>query len=169
MSRPVADGADLVRRGLVHADALYHLARYLTRSAVDAEDMVQETFARAFAASRQFDPDSNLKAWLFKILRNACIDLMRRRRVEEVEPPTSGDEPADEGGEDAEVRRMLAHEIEAALLSLPEASRAVILLDLEGLTEVEAAAVLDCPVGTIKSRLARARAALRRTLKDYAR
>ena len=164
----MADGADLVRRGLVHADALYHLARYLTLSAVDAEDMVQ-IVARAFAASRQFDPDSNLKAWLFRILRNACIDLMRRRRVLEVEPPTSSDERADEGGEDAEVRRMLAHEIEAALLSLPEASRAVILLDLEGLTEVEAAAVLDCPVGTIKSRLARARAALRRTLRDYAR
>jgi RNA polymerase sigma-70 factor, ECF subfamily len=157
-------GAELVRQGLVHADALYHLARYLTRSRTDAEDLVQETYTRAFAAHDQFAPGTNLKAWLFKILRNACIDLARRRQVVDAAGPPP--EPA-VASWDADVRGALAHEIEEALGTLPEPARTVVLLDLEGLTEVEAAAVLGCPVGTIKSRLARARAALREKLRDY--
>jgi RNA polymerase sigma-70 factor (ECF subfamily) len=152
---------DLIRDGLAHADALYNLARRLTGSAADAEDAVQETYARAFAASARFEPGTNLKAWLFRILRNACIDLARRRRVEREAPVEP--EPA----WDADVRRVEAREVEAALAALPEPSRTVVLLDLEGLTEAEMASVLDCAAGTVKSRLSRARAALRELLKDH--
>jgi len=154
-----------VRQGLDHADALYNLARYLTRSAADAEDMVQETYTRAFAASRQFVPGTNLKAWLFKILRNACIDSARRRHVIEEEL----DETATPTAASGVLQGVLAHEIENAVLALPESARAVILLDLEGFTETECAEILGCAVGTIKSRLARARGLLRERLQDHAR
>ena len=164
MTRAGSEGAALVRQGLEHADALYNVARYLTRSPFDAEDMVQETYTRAFAASAQFVPGTNLKAWLFKILRNACIDLARKRRVVE-EVFDENEMPAADSGV---LHSVQAHEIEAAVLSLPEAARAVILLDLEGFTESESAEILGCAVGTIKSRLARARAALRERLKDHA-
>jgi RNA polymerase sigma-70 factor (ECF subfamily) len=163
---PGAEPDETWRAGLAHADALYNLARYLSRSAADAEDLVQETYTRAFAARTQFVPGTNLRAWLFRILRNAAIDLARRQKTAAEAPVDPDPSPS---AWDADVRGALAREVEEALRALPEPSRAVILLDLEGLTEVEAAAVLDCPVGTIKSRLARARAQLRERLKDHAR
>ena len=165
MRRDDPAGAALVRQGLEHADALYNLARYLTRSSIDAEDMVQETYARAHAAAAQFAPGTNLKAWLFRILRNACIDLARRRRVVE-EPFDENAMPVADPGPVAHV--VLAYEIERAVLALPEPARAVILLDLEGFTESESAEILGCAVGTIKSRLARARTSLRERLNAHA-
>jgi RNA polymerase sigma-70 factor (ECF subfamily) len=169
----------LGQEALAYADTLYNLARYLTGNATDAEDLVQETYARALAAARRFEPGTNLKAWLFRILRNTFLSLARRRRNN----PTVGGldtvtpEIAAPGGEawlrdDVELdrlRKLVAEEIEHALMSLSEDARVIILLDLEGLTEAEVAAVLACPVGTVKSRLARARQALRRQLGDYAR
>ena len=161
---------------LVHADALYNLARYLTRRDADAEDLVQETYARAFRASAQFTPGTNLKAWLFCILRNAFLDSARRRRREpprelapdeaELAAPTDGALRGD--AELDRLRTVVAEEIEEALMSLSEDARMVVLLDLEGLTEAETAAVLGCAPGTVKSRLSRARAALRAQLRDYA-
>ena len=127
---------------------------------------MQETYTRAYAASAQFVPGTNLKAWLFKILRNACIDLARRRRIVEEAFDENETPVADPGGL---LQAVLAHEIESAVLALPEQARAVILLDLEGFTEGESAEILGCAVGTIKSRLARARVALRERLNDHAR
>jgi RNA polymerase sigma-70 factor (ECF subfamily) len=171
-------GAALGREALAYADALHSLARYLTRNAADAEDLVQETYARALRGAAQFTPGTNLKAWLFRILRNTFVSLYRRRRAD---PTVGGHDTVDLGAARSDdpgwfrgdieldrLRGVVAEEIEAALMSLTEDARTVVLLDLEGLTEGEVADVLGCAVGTVKSRLARARAALRERLRDYA-
>ncbi len=167
---------DLARQALAHADALYNLARYLVRDAAAAEDLVQETYARAIRARDQFAPGSNLKAWLFAILRNAFLGEYRREHRNSVQggQGEAAQDPADDAWlrDDFELermRRLVAGEIEDALLSLSEEARTVVLLDLEGLTEAEVAQAMGCAPGTVKSRLARARAALRRRLADYAR
>jgi RNA polymerase sigma-70 factor (ECF subfamily) len=162
---------------LAHADALHNLARYLTGNDADAEDLVQETYTRALAAAHQFTPGTNLKAWLFRILRNTCASLYRRRRANPVvgglDTVTPGRERSEKGDwlrgdlELDRLRSVVAEEIEKALMALSEDARTVVLLDLEGLSEAEIAQVMDCPAGTVKSRLARARAALRLRLRDY--
>ena len=171
------DRSSLGQEALAYADTLYNLARYLTGNAADAADLVQETYARAFQAADRFTPGSNLKAWLFRILRNTFISAYRRQRhnptvggLDTVDPNAQG--PADEEWLQGDVelhrlRNIVGEEIERALMMLSDEARTVILLDLEGLTEVEVAQVVGCPVGTVKSRLARARAALRLQLKDY--
>jgi RNA polymerase sigma-70 factor (ECF subfamily) len=157
---------------LAYADTLYNLAHHLTGSDHDGQDLVQETFARAVAAAHSFQA-GNLKAWLFRILRNAYIDQYRRQQHNPVMLGLDSDDelpvhlqPADEL-ELAQLRRLRSAEIEQALQQLPAAAREIILFDIEGLTEVEVADVLGCAVGTVKSRLARARALLRRKLAGY--
>ncbi len=162
---------------LAHADALYSFARRLAGNGSDAQDLVQETYARALEAWDPGAPPTRLAAWLFRILRNAHLD--RRRR--DGRSPLQSDGDLDEASaqdDDAwlrsdfeleAMRRLVSDEIEAALSCLTEDARAVILLDLEGFTESEVAEVLGCAVGTVKSRLARAREALRRRLAEYAR
>ncbi len=172
-------GSALGREALAYIDALHNLARYLTGNAADAEDLVQETYVRALGAADQFTPGTNLKAWLFRILRNTFFSLYRRQRhnptvggLDTVDPFSEGAVRGDWLRDDIELdrlRNVVAEDIERALMSLSEEARAIVLLDLEGLTEVEVAEVVGCPVGTVKSRLARARAALRQRLKDYAR
>jgi len=172
-----ADAAVLGREALAYADTLYNLARYLTRSPTDAEDLVQETYARALSAVHQFTPGTNLKAWLFRILRNTFLSQYRHERhnptvggLDTVVAITPGAESTQWLRGDLELdrlRKVVGEEIERALASLSEEARTVILLDLEGLTEVEVAQVVGCAVGTVKSRLSRARAALREKLRDY--
>jgi RNA polymerase sigma-70 factor (ECF subfamily) len=169
----------LGREALAYADTLHNLARYLTGNDTDADDLVQETYARALKGASQFTPGTNLKAWLFRILRNTFISLYRRRQndptvggLDTVNPLPQAPASDDWLRGDMELdrlRKVVAEEIEAALMALSEEARTVVLLDLEGLTETDVAQVLGCPVGTVKSRLARARAALRARLKDYGR
>jgi RNA polymerase sigma-70 factor (ECF subfamily) len=164
-------GGWLGREALAYADALHKLARYLTGNDSEAEDLVQETYARALHGAAGFTPGTNLKAWLFRILRNTFISGYRRQRND----PTVGGLDTVEPGVHAPADdttwlrgKLVAEDIERAMLSLTDDARTVILLDLEGLTEVEVAGVLGCAVGTVKSRLARARAVLRQRLSDYA-
>ena len=175
-----ADAAGrLGREALSYADTLHNLARYLTGNESDAEDLVQEAYMRALRAADQFTPGTDLKAWLLRILRNTFLSVYRRQRnnptvggLDTVEPqvPAVADETwLRDDMELDRLRKLVGEEIEAALMSLSEDGRTVVLLDLEGLTEVQVAEVLGCPVGTVKSRLSRARRALRERLRDYAR
>src|SRR3989441_12460770 len=156
-------------------DALYKLARYLTGRETEAEDLVQETYARAVAGAAGFTPGTNLKAWLFRILRTTFISLYRRRRASpevsgvDVEDAAASEEWLRDDLELDRLRKVVAEEVEAALMSLSEEARTVVLLDLEDLSEVEMAAVLECPVGTVKSRLGPGAPALPRRLRGYAR
>jgi RNA polymerase sigma-70 factor, ECF subfamily len=179
MRREADSGTALGREALAYADALHNFARYLTGSPADADDLVQETYARAIQSAAQFTPGTNLKAWLFRILRNAYFSRWRSNRRH----PTDGgldtvagplpDSSAQEllrGDLDLDrLRNVVAEDIEKAMMRLSADGRAVILLDLEGHTETEVADILGCAVGTVKSRLSRARAALRKSLQDYAR
>jgi RNA polymerase sigma-70 factor, ECF subfamily len=160
---------------LAEADALYNFARYLARDASLAEDLVQETFARALDAEAQFVVGTKLKAWLFRILRNAFVDRRRRERKNPVELRDASEDSNDSRDDwlrgDIEIDRLrglVQSDIEAALARLSDDARAVVLLDLEGCTETEIAKVMDTAVGTVKSRLARARAVLREALQEYA-
>jgi RNA polymerase sigma-70 factor, ECF subfamily len=174
----VRDARAVGEQALAHADVLYNVARYLTGNAADGEDLVQETFARALRAAGRFD-GGNLKAWLLTILRNAFIDLYRKRArhptqggIDTIGGELDGSGDAELLRDDLEIhqlRNVVAGDIERALASLGDEARTVVLLDLEGLTESEVAEVLGCAVGTVKSRLSRARAALRQRLKEYAR
>jgi RNA polymerase sigma-70 factor, ECF subfamily len=173
---PVAKTVALPPAALEHIDALYRVARSLTGRDEDAEELVQETYARAIAGWAQFTTGTNLRAWLFRILRNAFIDSYRRSRANPVEvgfdeeltsSASSGREPLRSDGELERLRNLVTTDIETALASLTVDARTIILLDLEGLMERELADALGCAVGTVKSRLARARAILRERLRDY--
>ena len=175
MGRGGLKGSALAQAALAHMDALYRVACRLTHSSVAAEDLVQETYARALGSVHSFEVNSNLRAWLFKILRNAHIDATRRQRRSPMAPeiddefalvapdPLRGDQELDW------LKRVVSSDIERALQTLPGDASTIILLDLEGFTETELSEVLGCPLGTVKSRLARARLALRKVLGDYAR
>jgi RNA polymerase sigma-70 factor (ECF subfamily) len=159
--------ARLMREAVAYADGLYNFARHLTGEGAEAEDLVQETYARALAAVAQFEEGTELRAWLFRILRNTFIDLRRRRQrqrteggLDTVEDSRSPAPP----GEPHQMQQVMGREIEAALATLSEEARMVVLLDLEGFSEAEIAACAGCPAGTVKSRLFRARAALRERL-----
>jgi len=171
MPTPRPNGhAGLMREAMAEADALYNLASHLSRDAAEAQDLVQETYARALGAVAQFKDGSNLKAWLFRILRNTFIDLRRRDKRQRTDGglDTVVDQTSEaEGGEPRQLRQVVGREIEAAMTTLGEDARLAILLDLEGFNESEIAECLGCPAGTVKSRLFRARAALRARLSNH--
>ena len=160
------------RQALEHLDALFNLAVYLTRDRSQAADLVQETYLRAFRFSHKFEPGTHLRAWLFQILRNTFLTFYRLREreplasqdgVPEWETPMFHDAPDQDSGV------MDTHtDLERALRRLPEDFRTVLLLaEVEGMPLEEVARVMDCPVGTVKSRIFRAKERLREFLKDY--
>ena len=156
--------ASLATEALAHIDALFHVARYLTGDDASAEDLVQQTYVRALEAETTFERGTNLRAWLMRILRNAFIDQTRRTKHTSELDEDMPDDRAEPLRTD-----LAAADIERALLELAPDARAVILLDLEGLSEKELADAMECEPGTIKSRLSRARAALRKRLAAYGR
>ncbi len=164
--------SDFQRLALSHLDALYNFAVYLTRSPAQAEDLVQETYLRAFRFSHRFQPGTHLRAWLFQILRNTFLTFYRLRErelplaedgVPDWDAPMFHEAPA----EDPSV--LEAHtDLERAMRRLPDEFRTVLLLaEVEGLPLEEVAQIMACPVGTVKSRIFRAKERLRVILRDY--
>ena len=164
-------------------DALYRTGLRMTRSEAEAEDLVQETYIRAFRFRHQFTPGTNLKAWLFRILTNTFINQYRRkaarpdetelddveesilyRHMRDVSPGSASPDPEAEL-----IDNTLSSEVKDALEALPEKFRTTLLLDVEGFSYKEIAEVLDIPIGTVMSRLHRGRKFLQKRLYDVAR
>ena len=166
----MADRAgDFHQDALGHLDALYGFALFLTRNRPDADDLVQETYLRAFRFAHRFTPGTHLRAWLFQILRNTFLTFYRRASRELA--ILDKDWPDGEDGWALEAPPIpvgVAHDLGRALAELSEEFRSVLLLaDLEEFALGEIAEIMDIPVGTVKSRLFRARRLLRRRLADY--
>jgi RNA polymerase sigma-70 factor (ECF subfamily) len=165
-----------------YLDSLYNTAYRMTRSAEDAEDLVQETYFKAYKYYDKFEEGTNLKAWLFKILKNTFINNYRKKKLEprsvdfaEIEDSferivrrDNSDQPADPEAEF--FTGVLDDDVRKALESLPYDYRMVVILaDLEDFSYKQIADILDCPVGTVMSRLYRGRKLLEKALLKFAR
>jgi RNA polymerase sigma-70 factor (ECF subfamily) len=160
---------------------MYSAAFRLTRNAADAEDLIQETFLRAYRAFHQFEPGTNLKAWLYRILTNTFINSYRKKQRE---PQTVSDDEVEDwylyskmtedgmepSAEAAVLESLPDEDVQEALSSLPEQFRvAVLLADVEGFSYKEIADIMGVPIGTVMSRLHRGRKALEKRLWDVVR
>jgi len=180
--RLAADARDRVRfeeEALALADQVYRVARHLANSREEADDLVQETYARAFRSWRQYQPGTNLRAWLLRILTNLNIDRGRSRQrqpqMQALEAndyylydtlAEDGDGPTDE---EKVVERLSQDDIVAALSAVPHDFRDVIVLvDIGDFSYQDAAQILDIPIGTVMSRLHRGRRILKRELAESA-
>jgi RNA polymerase sigma-70 factor (ECF subfamily) len=178
-----SDARDRVRfeeEALELSDQVYQVARRLTGSREEAEDLVQETYARAFRAWRSFEPGTNLRAWLFRILTNLNIDRGRKiQRTPDTQPLEESDyflynkleETTPDGTPDERrvVERLSQNDAVSALADLPHDFRDVVLLvDLADFTYSDAAQILDIPIGTVMSRLHRGRRMLKGALAETA-
>jgi RNA polymerase sigma-70 factor (ECF subfamily) len=180
----MADQARFSELAMEYMGSLYSAALRMTRNPADAEDLVQETYLKAYRAFGSFQEGTNLKAWLYRILTNTFINSYRarRRRPEQTELDDVedlylyrrlGGLEAVSAGRSAE-EEVLEHftdgDVKEAVESLPEQFRmAVLLADVEGFSYKEIADILDVPIGTVMSRLHRGRKALQKTLHDFGR
>jgi RNA polymerase sigma-70 factor (ECF subfamily) len=185
MAADESDRSDLESRFEAEAlpllSGMYSAALRLTRNPSDAEDLLQETFLRAYRGFHQFQEGTNLKAWLYRILMNTFINSYRKKQRE---PRTISDDEvedwylysrmADEGlepsAETSVIESLPDEDVQEALQSLPEQFRvAVLLADVEGFSYKEIAEITDVPIGTVMSRLHRGRKALEKRLWDVVR
>jgi RNA polymerase sigma-70 factor (ECF subfamily) len=179
-TRIAAEARDRVRfeeEALGLADQVYRVARHLSGSREDAEELVQETYARAFRSWRSYTPGTNLRAWLLRILTNLNIDRGRRtQRAPQTTPLEANDyylydKLAESDGtapdEERVVERLSQDDIVSALSAVPHDFRDVIVLvDIGDFSYQDAAQILDVPIGTVMSRLHRGRRILKRELAD---
>ncbi|HVC26517.1 MAG TPA: sigma-70 family RNA polymerase sigma factor [Acidimicrobiales bacterium] len=178
----MADQADFAAQAMDYMPSLYSAAMRMTRNPSDAEDLVQETYLKAYRAFGGFQQGTNLKAWLYKILTNTFINTYRARKrrpeesdVEDIEDlylyHRLGGGAATGLGRSAEeeaLDRFTDDEVKAAIESLPESFRmAVLLADVEGFSYKEIAEIMEVPIGTVMSRLHRGRRSLQRALAEY--
>ncbi len=181
--RAAAQARDRVRfeeEALALSDQVYRVARRLVSSREEAEDLVQETYARAFRSWRSFTPGTNLRAWLLRILTNLNIDRGRSKQRRPDEQPLEEsdyflynrlEQSARDGNADEErvVERLSQDDIVGALSAVPHDFRdVVVLVDIGDFTYQDAAQILDIPIGTVMSRLHRGRRILKRELADKA-
>ncbi|MCX6418388.1 MAG: sigma-70 family RNA polymerase sigma factor [Actinobacteria bacterium] len=163
-------------------DQLYSAAMRLTHNPQDAEDLVQDTFAKAYASFHQYQDGTNLKAWMYRILTNTFINLYRKKQREPLQSDADGVEDWQLVRAEAHTSRGLRSAETEALDHLPDADvkkalqelpsdfrMAVYLADVEGFAYKEIAEIMDTPIGTVMSRLNRGRSMLRTLLQDYAR
>jgi RNA polymerase sigma-70 factor (ECF subfamily) len=178
----MADQAKFADLAMEHMGSLYTAALRMTRNPADAEDLVQETYLKAYRAFNTFQEGTNLKAWLYKILTNTFINAYRskKRRPEQTELDEVEDlylyrrlggleaAAAGRSAEEEVLEHFTEGDIKAALEALPEQFRlAVLLADVEGFSYKEIAEILDVPIGTVMSRLHRGRKALQKALFDF--
>src|SRR5438309_3154718 len=180
--RLATEARDRVRfeeEALALADQVYRVARHLASSREDADDLVQDTYARAFRSWRQYTPGTNLRAWLLRILTNLNIDRGRRQqRTPDSQPLEEGDyflynklEASSDGAtdEDRVVERLSQNDVVAALSHVPHDFRdVVVLVDIGDFTYADAAQILDIPIGTVMSRLHRGRRILKQSMAETA-
>lgn len=180
---PAEVRAELENEALGYIDSLYRTALRMTRNPPDAEDLVQEAYLRAFRSLHQFRQGTNLRAWIFRIMTNAFINEYRKRSrrpqnssLDDLEEfylydhlVDSGVQPTDERPEDIVLSQITTEDVIGAMDDLSEEFKSVVLLaDVEEFTYREIAEILDIPVGTVMSRLYRARRKLQQSLYDYA-
>jgi RNA polymerase sigma-70 factor (ECF subfamily) len=157
-----------------YMDSLYNVALRMTRNESEAQDLVQDAYLRAYRFFDKFEKGTNFRAWLFKILKNIYINKYRRELkrpqiVDVSDVEASGDLVATATPEDEMLSKLLDDDVVSAIDALPEEFRLTIILsDLEGFSYKEVAEILDCPIGTVMSRLHRGRRLLRSSLYNYA-
>lgn len=174
------ENSEFEREAMKNVDSLYRTARRMTRNEQDAEDLVQETYFRAFRSAHTFRLGTNMRAWLFRILHNTHVNMNRAKwstsesSIDDLEEfylynrANRSGNPLPESAEDEVFRELVDSDITAAIEQLPPQFRiAVLLCDVEGLSYREIADVTNVPIGTVMSRLSRGRRLLQKELWQY--